>query len=242
MPQLEGPEQAVLVSLLVGHIGSIEQLDHAMNHSGNGHVSDYAANVALPLAVSSVIDAFSRQYKILELVNGVLNDANGLKGNCPPLIQWLNETTPALEERRSKRCETARTSNGSPQYAWRDVLPSEAVLLFPSVPNVREPAPLELLRRIAAQISSKESHQLVNEANRIRMELDPGDELRKVVSWGKLPDPSSGMEYFLGSVFDEARRKSPRTYAAFLLIFGNECSADLQSKCDSVLQKLVNYT
>ena len=115
MSQLSGPEQDELVSLLNEHIDSVSQLNNAMHHAGLGRVSDYCStDQSKPLIISEIVRKFSNQTKVIQLVKAVLNDKYGLKGNCPPIEEWLEryrgipETDPKPTPELSENCSRFR--------------------------------------------------------------------------------------------------------------------------------------
>lgn len=239
MSQLSGPEQGELVGLLRQHTGSIDSLSNAMHHAGLGRAADYSIGASKPDVISAIVDAFSNQYKAIQLVEAVLNDKFGLNGNCPPLEAWLGRMREVLRDRQLE------ISNGKHAITsvrpWRDVPITDAVMLFPTGPNVREIIPRTLLLKLAELISPRDAKALVNEANRVRLDRDPGNDRQKTVPQGQLPEATTGMEYFIGSVLDIARFKGPRTVSAFLLVFGNECTQEVKDLCDEFLDKLINF-
>lgn len=239
MSQLSGPEQGELVSLLTQHTDSIDSLSNAMHHSGLGRAADYSIGASKPVVISAIVYALSNQYKVIQLVEAVLNDKFGLKGNCPPIEAWLGRMREVLQDRQLEisKGKHAITS----MRPWRDVPITDAVMLFPTGPNVRETVPRSLLLKVSELISPRDARALVNEANLVRLTKDPGNDRQKIVPQGRLPEPATGMEYFIGCVFDEARFRGPRTVAAVLLVLGNECTSEIQDLCDEYLQTLIHY-
>jgi predicted phosphodiesterase len=60
-----------------------------MHYAGLGRTDDYSTGASKPLVISAIVRAFSDKHKVIQLVEAVLNDKYGLKGNCPPIKEWL---------------------------------------------------------------------------------------------------------------------------------------------------------
>ncbi len=101
MPQLSGPEQKVLVDLLIGHLTEPAQLDRALLHSGLGNLSMFTQQGTLPAQTSEIVRTLSCQYRVVEFVEAVLQ-GDFLMGHCPPIVVWLNAHRIELMRRRDR--------------------------------------------------------------------------------------------------------------------------------------------
>ena len=121
MPQLTGPEQKILVQLLVAHLSEPGQLDRSLLHAGFGHLSNYSQKGTMDAMTSDLVMALSNQYRIGEFVDAVLN-GDFLKGQCPPIEKWLESNRSELQQRKlnptSVDSQPAEGSLGSGRLLW----------------------------------------------------------------------------------------------------------------------------
>ena len=120
MSQLSGPEQGELVSLLAEHTDSIDRLDNAMHHAGLERAANFSTGPSKPAVISAIVRAFSDQYKVVELVEAVLHDKYGLKGNCPPIENWLVQNREARERKSDAGNASAGTTLSNTAFTTSD--------------------------------------------------------------------------------------------------------------------------
>ncbi|MEJ7592130.1 MAG: hypothetical protein WKF77_11310 [Planctomycetaceae bacterium] len=96
MTQLNSSEQKTLYDLLVEHL-DLSQLERILNHNNLPRLEELAGNGDLRYSMTRVVSYLSREYKIVELVDGVLNEFDN---SCPPLQGWLEENRTDLLRRR----------------------------------------------------------------------------------------------------------------------------------------------
>src|SRR5687767_10013552 len=99
VPQLRGQEQKVLVDLLVEHLSEPGQLDRALLHSGIGNLSKFSEKGTLGAMTTDLVRGISSQYRVVEFVEAVLQ-GDFLKGNCPPIEDWLAANRDELLRRK----------------------------------------------------------------------------------------------------------------------------------------------
>ena len=100
MPQLTGPEQKILVELLVAHLSDPSQLHTALLHAGIGKLSNFSQKGTLDSMTSELVQALSSQYRIVEFVESVLT-GDFLKGHCPPIEAWLESNRSEFVRRKN---------------------------------------------------------------------------------------------------------------------------------------------
>ena len=100
MPQLTGPEQKILVELLVAHLSDPSQLHTALLHAGIGNLSNFSQKGTLDSMTSELVQALSSQYRIVEFVESVLT-GDFLKGHCPPIEAWLESNRSEFVRRKN---------------------------------------------------------------------------------------------------------------------------------------------
>ncbi len=96
MTQLNSSEQKTLYDLLVDHL-DLSQLQRILEHNNLPRLEELAGNGDLRYSMTRVVSYLSREYKIVELVDAVLNE---LDNSCPPLQQWLESNRKKLLDRR----------------------------------------------------------------------------------------------------------------------------------------------
>ena len=107
MPQLSGPEQRVLVELLVAHLSEPGHLDRPLLHSGLGTLSQFTEKGTLGAMTSDLVRVLSNQYRVVEFIDAVLQ-GDFLKGNCPPIEKWLDANRTELIRRKLNPTITER--------------------------------------------------------------------------------------------------------------------------------------
>ncbi len=120
MPQLTGPEQKILVKLLVAHLSDPSQLHQPLLHAGLGNLSNFAQKGTLDSMTTELVHALSSQYVILEFVESVLA-GDFLKGHCPPIEAWLKSNRAYLLDIKTRTTVNVENSPQLVQHSEGEV-------------------------------------------------------------------------------------------------------------------------